>query len=78
MNIKIPLGGIVKYGDKICEVISYVSEGVVVYMKPLKDSDKNKCEHCGKPIDTTFDVVQDCLTWKEEIKPVKTLNSDVN
>jgi hypothetical protein len=73
MSTEIKLGSIVKYGEKICEIVSYVTERTVIYMKPLKDTDKNKCEHCGKPVDTTFDLVENCLTWNEEVKPVNTI-----
>lgn len=65
---------IFKYKNKLVEEVSYVSNEKVVFLKYIKEEDKEKCPHCQKPLDTTIDIVENCLNWKEDVKPVDTLS----
>lgn len=45
----------------------------VVFLNVLKDEDKNKCPHCGKPIPTKIVSVVNSPHHKEKAKPIETL-----
>lgn len=64
---------ILKHRGRLCEVIGYTEGNKVVYMRVLRDEDKDKCPHCNKPIETNIDIVENCRNWETDIEPVKTI-----
>ena len=64
---------IFKYKNKLVEEVGSTSGVKVIYFKYLKDEDKDKCPHCGKPIDKELNIVENCLNYQSEVKPVETV-----
>lgn len=63
---------ILRYNGKLVEEISSVENKKVVWLRYLKEDDKEKCPHCGKPLETTIDIVENCPNWNERINGVET------
>ena len=67
-------GEIILYNNLLAEIVGYKPSGSKsIIIEPLTDEGKDKCPHCSKPIPTRFHVIEGCLNWKEDVKPVKTL-----
>jgi len=66
-------GEIIRHKGRLCEIIGYATDKVV-FMRVLRDEDKDKCPHCEKPIPTDIDEVENCLNWQENVEPVETIN----
>jgi len=64
---------ILKYNNKLVEEIGSVDGKKVVFLKYIREEDKEKCPHCNKPIDTEINIVEGCLNWLEEVSGVDTL-----
>jgi len=65
---------ILVYKGKLVEEVGRTMVGdSVVFLKYIREEDKEKCHHCGKPIDTEISIVEGCRNWKEEVKGVDTL-----
>lgn len=62
---------IFKYKNRLVEETSRAS-GTVVFFQYLHDEDKEKCPHCGSPINVEKSIVEDCLNWVSDVKPVET------
>jgi hypothetical protein len=48
----------------------------VVFLNVLKDEDKDKCPHCGKPIPTEIVSVVSSPNHEQKARPVETLKDD--
>lgn len=62
------------FDGKLVEEIGYAYDPVV-FLNVLKDEDKDKCPHCGKPIPTELTQVVSSNNYKALAKPVQTLNN---
>lgn len=71
MNMKI-----LTYNGKLIEETGYVLDEKVMFFKFLKDEDKEQCPRCEFPIDKEFNIVEDCINWRESIKGVDTIPND--
>lgn len=60
------------YRDKLVQEIGYVNGEKVVFMRYIRDEDKPKCE-CGRVIEKDIDIVEGSMNWKENVKPVQTV-----
>lgn len=65
---------IFKYKDKLVEEVGYITNEKVVFFKYIKDEDKNKCPHCDHSLDTEINIVENCLNWYSEVKPIDTVD----
>lgn len=63
---------ILLYQDKPVQEIGYVQGEKVVYLRYLRDEDKEKCA-CGRIIERDINIVEGCLNWKSEVAAVETL-----
>lgn len=68
------IGEIVRHGGRLCEIIGYATNKVV-FLRVLREEDKDKCRHCGEPIETKICEVENCPNWQENVEPVKTVSS---
>jgi hypothetical protein len=66
---------IYKYNKKLVEEVGG-AYSPVVFLNVLKDEDKDKCPHCGKPIPTEFTVVVESPNYKSMAEPIDTLTND--
>ena len=64
---------ILKYNKKLVEEVGHTRGEKVVFLKYVKEEDKEKCPHCSKPIDTEISIVEGCLNWDESIRGVDTI-----
>lgn len=64
---------ILLYRGKLVEEISYVKNEKVVFLRYIKEEDKDKCPHCYKPIDREISIVEGCRNWDEYVKGVDSL-----
>ena len=65
---------ILQYNNKLVEEVGHTRAGnSVVFLKYIKEEDKEKCPHCGKPIDSEISIVEGCRNWNESVKSVDTL-----
>ncbi len=64
-------GQIIKHNGRLCEVVGYTTDKNV-FLKVLFEQDKDKCPHCGKPVETEISEVENCLNWIENVEAVKT------
>lgn len=60
------------FDNKLVEEVGGAYQSVV-FLNVLKDEDKDKCPHCGKPIPTEMTVVIDSPNYKVNAKPVQTI-----
>ena len=67
---------IFKFGGKLVEEIGRTLGDPVVTMKYLREEDKEKCPHCGKPLDTQISIVEGCRNWNTEVEGVETIDSE--
>lgn len=63
---------ILMYNGKLVEE-SFYNDGHNIGMRVIKDEDKDKCPHCGKPIPTEIVVNADSSNYQKFAKPVDTL-----
>jgi hypothetical protein len=63
---------IYKYDEKLVEEIGGAYEPVV-FLNVLKDEDKDKCPHCGKPIPTEIVSVVSSPNYQKMAKSIDTL-----
>ena len=65
---------ILLYNGKLVEEIGYtLPPSKVVFLRYIREEDKDKCPHCQRPIEREISIVEDCLNWKQSIKGVETL-----
>jgi len=65
---------IFKFGGKLVEEMGHTLRGdSVVFMRYIKEEDKEKCPHCGKPIDKEISIVEGCRNWNNAVEKVETL-----
>jgi hypothetical protein len=68
---------ILKFGGKLVEEIGRTLKGdSVVFLKYIREEDKDKCPHCGKPIEKEISIVEGCRNWNEAVEGVETLKSE--
>lgn len=64
---------ILQYNGKLVEETGYTKGDKVVFLKYVREEDKDKCENCGHPVDKEISIVEGCRNWDSEIKAVETL-----
>lgn len=64
------------FNEKLVEEV-YRTYSPVVFLKVLKDEDKDKCPHCGKPIPTGIVSVISSPNHKEYVKEVDKLTKNI-
>ena len=68
---------IFKWQEKLVEEVGRSMESVV-FFRPIKEEDKDKCPHCGKPVPTEFAMVENSPNFQNDAKPVETLTPHIN
>jgi hypothetical protein len=61
------------YYGRLVEEIGRVERERVLFLQPIRESDKKLCPHCGKPVPTEIIVVEDSLDFQHNALPVETL-----
>ena len=59
-------GQLLYYQGKLCEVIA-IGDGRTLHLEVLKDSDKEKCPHCGEPIYTEYSVLEHSPLFQNDV-----------
>ncbi len=66
---------ILTYNGKLVEEIGFVRGEKVVFLRYVKEEDKDKCPHCKEPIEREISIVEGCRNWIEMIGGVESLNN---
>jgi hypothetical protein len=55
------------YNNKLCRLIG-IGNGRIFHLEYIEDKDKNKCPHCGLPIETRFNLLEHSLLFQNGIE----------
>ena len=64
---------ILEYKGKLVEEIGYVQGEKVCFLRYLREEDKDRCPHCGNPIERDINIVEGCNNWKNVVGGVESL-----